>query len=482
MGPIDIGSRLELFVDDYLIEELNEAERRLHRPQPEEVAMVHDESWEGGTSLYHTILEDDGLFRMYYRGSGHGPQGGSTRDLTLYAESEDGLNWRKPDIGRYEIDGTEANNVILGPDVEGITHNFTPFLDPTIEQGASGRYKGVGSGDQGLMALQSRDGIDWSLIDDDPIFTREQGAFDSQNLVFWDESREEYRAYFRYFHEEGDDRRRAIKTSTSNDFENWSEPEQLEYPDAPPEQLYTNGIKTYSRAPHIFIGFPARYVERDPEAESMRQLPGWEELRKSFIENSGRTGFALTDTLFMSSRDGQTFDRWQEAFIRPGLWNQDSTAQWFYGDNYPAWHVIETPSRVDGKPRELSLFASEKYRSDIARLRRYSLRIDGFISVHAPLGGGEVITKPVEFSGEQLVLNYATSAAGSVRVELQKPDGTPYEGFSEAESPELFGDDLDRVVTWANAQSASELRGKPVRIRFVLSDAEIYSFQFRASN
>ena len=66
--PIDIGSRLELFVDDELIESLSGAQRRLHHPVPQEIALVFDQPWEGNMCSGISILrDDDGLFRLYYQ-------------------------------------------------------------------------------------------------------------------------------------------------------------------------------------------------------------------------------------------------------------------------------------------------------------------------------------------------------------------------------------------------------------------------------
>jgi len=65
---IDIGSRLELFVDDYLIDRITNAKLMLHKPIPQEVALVHDEPWEGNNCGYHTVFQDGELYRMYYRG------------------------------------------------------------------------------------------------------------------------------------------------------------------------------------------------------------------------------------------------------------------------------------------------------------------------------------------------------------------------------------------------------------------------------
>ena len=68
--PINIGSRLELFVDDYLIDELSDGARLiLQHPTPQDVAIVHDEPWEGNSSGYHSIFKDGDLFRLYYKAS-----------------------------------------------------------------------------------------------------------------------------------------------------------------------------------------------------------------------------------------------------------------------------------------------------------------------------------------------------------------------------------------------------------------------------
>ena len=111
-------------------------------------------------------------------------------------------------------------------------------------------------------------------------------------------------------------------------------------------------------------------------------------------------------------------------------------------------------------------------------MRRYTLRIDGFVSVQAPLAGGEFTTKPLVFQGSKLVINFATSAAGSVQVEIQDQDGKPLEGFTLADCPETFGDSLRREVSWKAGSNVGKLAGKPVRLRFVLKDADLYSIQF----
>lgn len=112
-------------------------------------------------------------------------------------------------------------------------------------------------------------------------------------------------------------------------------------------------------------------------------------------------------------------------------------------------------------------------------IRRYALRVDGFVSVTAPLSGGEIVTKPLVFDGGNLTLNAETSGAGGIRVEIQDAGGSPVEGYSLEECPEILCDSLRHTVRWeSSGGDVRPLSGKPVRLRFVLRDADLYAFQF----
>ena len=186
----------------------------------------------------------------------------------------------------------------------------------------------------------------------------------------------------------------------------------------------------------------------------------------------------MTDSLLMTGRDRLHFKRWGEAFLRPGLARTDS---WVYGDNSIAWGIVQTRSDRAGSPEELSIYVVEGYwMGRSLNVRRYSLRMDGFVSVQAPLAGGEMVTRPLRFDGKRLRLNYSTSGSGGIWVELQDADGNPLEGFSQADADEVFGDQIEGVVTWNGNRDVSSLAGNPVRIRFVLKDADLYAFRFAA--
>ena len=441
LEPIAIGSRLELFVDEHMIQSLSgDAKLYLHKPEPREVVLVTDEPWEGSTCAYNNVFQDGDLFRLYYRGAYSYDDKQALkqrrREITCYIESKDGIHWTKPDLGLFEYQSSKENNIVWdGPG----THNFTSFKCANPDAPDEARYKALGRGRGGLLAFKSPDAIHWSLMADKAVITH--GAFDSQNLAFWDSVRGEYRAYWRIFKSGV----RDIRTATSKDFINWGPWTDLDYGNAPKEHLYTNAILPYERAPHIFIGFPARFLPRTQQVEP----------------------------IFMASRDGHTFRRWTEALI-PLDAPQDRAGN---RSNYMAWGLVQLPDN----DREYSVYASEaygKYGGPYSRLRRFTYRVDGFVSVRASGEGGELVTKPLTFSGSKLAINFATSVQGSVRVEIQEVEGEPIDGFTLDACDELRGDAIEQVVAWKSDADLGAIAGKPVRLRFALNNADLFSFRF----
>jgi hypothetical protein len=382
-----------------------------------------------------------------------------------YAESGDGIHWTKPKLGLFEYGGSKENNIVwAAPALD----NFTVYKDANPACRPGEEYKAVSAGNGGLMAYTSPDGLHWSLLRPEPILT--EGAFDTQNTVFWDPLRAHYWAYIRGFH----NGLRDIRVATSADFVTWTTPERLRYEDSPEEQLYTNQVAPYVRAPHLFLGFPTRYVERgwEPSFESLPDVAH----RQARMKISPRYGTAVTDGLFMSSRDGRLFRRWGEAILRPGI---ERKHNWVYGDGYQSYGLVVTQAADPLAPAELSAYAPENYWRETLCLRRYTFRLDGFVSLNAPLTGGEMVTKPLAFAGRQLLLNVATSAAGSVRVELQNEAGLPLSGHALADCDDVFGDAIERPVTWQGKADLADVAGKTVRLRFALKDADVWALQFR---
>lgn len=484
--PIAIGSRRELLLDDHLIDRLDGAELRLQQPVPREIVLETDRPWEGNMNTFNTLLLIDGVWHLYYRGwqvhvtSEKDPAANwglvtEHAATVCVATSADGRHFTRPELGLYDFNGSRANNIIwMG---EG-WHGFSPFRDTNPACAADAPYKAIGVKDDGpkaehgLWLFASADGIHWRR-QDAPILLG-VSEFDSHNTLLWDRDAAAYRLYARVNRKDGGIRIRDIFTMTSPDLVTWSEPTVLQYPGMPNEELYTNNIMPYPRAPHLRIGLPARYVSRPEWNPTIASMPEPEHRRRRYDAHK-RYGTAVTDTVFMSSRDAVTFRRWGEALIRPGL-RQDS---WTYGDIYTAWGLVETASDLPGGVPELSLYASEGYwRGSSSGVRRYTLRLDGFVALHAPFAGGSMLSKPLSFTGSRLSLNVSTSAAGWVRVGLIDPHGADIPGYTAADCYDIVGDTLDYTVTWRDGADVSSLAGRPVCLQIEMRDADLYALQF----
>jgi hypothetical protein len=171
----------------------------------------------------------------------------------------------------------------------------------------------------------------------------------------------------------------------------------------------------------------------------------------------------------MSSRDGLNFKRFNKAVI-PQSAPRDRAGN---RSNYMANGLVSLP----GKPNEYSVYASEAYYTGPdSRLRRFTFRVDGFVSLRAGAEGGELVTKPLRFSGDRLVLNYQAGKGGEVRVELQDEKGAALPGFELAACKPLAGDSIAAEVRWKNRPLPA---GETIKVRFVLKNADLYSLQFR---
>lgn len=455
---IDIGSMRQLFVDHYLIDRLDKVELQLHEPRDEGPVLYFDKPWEGQFSGYCTLIKEGGLFRAYYRGIPTVGQDGNTDEVSCYAESDDGITWRKPSLNLYGIAGTTDNNVILS-NAAPVTHNFCPFLDTREGVPLAERYKALGgTSKSGLIAYTSADGINWARMQDAPVIT--DGKFDSQNVSFWSEIEKKYVAYFRIWTKQGYSGYRSIGRATSDDFIHWSETIPMTFGDTPMQHLYTNQTHPYFRAPQIYVAIAARFMPN-------RQVLDEESAKKLGVNPNYYKD--CSDAVFMTSRGGGSYDRtFMESFIRPGI----GLKNWVSRTNYPALNVHQT------SPTEMSIYVNQDYAQPTAHLRRYSLRLDGFASASASFEGGELITKPLVFAGEKLFLNFSTSAAGSIKVEMLDEDNHPIEGFELENSVEIIGNELEKEMAWNNSSALEQLAGKLVRLRFVLKDADLYSFRF----
>jgi hypothetical protein len=449
-------SRRELFIDGHLIQRLDDAELRLHEPCRAGTAIDFDRPWEGPFCGYVTVLRDGDRFRMYYRGMSRAGSDGTAGEVTCYAESPDGIHWAKPLLGICEIDGSHANNVVL-KDHTPASHNFSPFVDARPDAPPEERYKALGGTSQsGLIGFASPDGLRWRRLQQEAVFRDTGWVFDSQNVCFWSEAEQKYVLYYRRSPEGV----RGIARATSDDFRHWSTPEQMAFNQGPAEHLYTNQTHPYFRAPHIYLGVAARFMPG-------RRVLSDEQARTIGVDP--RYFGDISDAVLLSTRGGSRYDRtFLESFVRPGIGRENWTSR----TNYPALGIVPTSER------EMSIYIQKNYGQPGARLDRYVLRWDGFASVHAGYGGGELLTRPVTWParGEaRLIINYSTSAAGGIRVEVQDENRGPIPGFALSDCEEVIGDEIERIVGWKGGSDLSVLANRPLRLRFTLRDADLYS-------
>ena len=355
------------------------------------------------------------------------------------------------------------------------------FRDANPDCPPDARYKGLTEADDALWYYKSSDGLHFTKVR----LLADDGAYDSLNLAFWDEETKQYFFFYRGIHGEnapdgkwnGTEERlmhttiiRDVRVRTSTDFEHWSEPRLIQFePEREDTELYTNQIQKYYRARHMFLGFPTRYVDRYQDAGNFPQLPDWKH-RQKLIRNWGRSGTAMTDAMIMTSRDGFTYRRTEEAFLTPGI---QRDCNWYYGDCFLCYGMAETDSDLPGAPREISLYMGLDYRVNPVKLCRYAIRLDGFFSWHCDYEPGRALTKPLVFAGNSLELNFATSAAGYVQIRMLDEEGNFLEGY---DSGRLFGDSVERMVDFERPLEA--LAGKEVRMEISMRDAEVYAFQF----
>lgn len=484
MEAINIGKRREVCWDEYLIDTCENARVQMHEPQFRNVVMRCDKPWEGSSCGYFTIIPEGLVTRVYYRGghfANYNPE--AKHDAVMcYAESYDGKHFVRKDLGINSFKGTRDNNIIIAEDRDNVSF----FRDDNPDCKPDERYKGLAGIGQALWLYVSEDGVNFErkrIVCDD-------GAYDSLNVAFWDHNTQQYFLYYRGVHggdvknsgKWNDDEKdisgpelhnhliRDIRVRTSKDFITWSEPRMINFdPERDDLELYTNQVKPYYRADHMFIGFPTRYTDRYHDKQSVMCMPA-KELRSKKIERHGREGTVATDSLIMTSRDGFNFRRTEESFLTPG---PENGRNWFYGECYIHYGMVETEADYPGEPNEISIYTGKNYQTGPIDLCRYAIRLDGFFSWRADYDEGKIVTKPIIFEGGKFSVNFKASGGTYLRIRFLDENGNFIEGY---DSGNHYGDSVNREIRFE--KPVSELAGKPIRMEVTLKDADLYSFKF----
>ncbi|MBR5307709.1 MAG: hypothetical protein IKU43_02985 [Clostridia bacterium] len=471
----------EVFWDFALCEKNNGITIKNHRPVRKNTVISLNKPWEGEHGGYHSLVKIGDTYRIYYRAAGYnaGPEQVESGYHSMFcvAESTDGKTFTRPKLGLFEYNGSKDNNIIFAVEGKNVD-NFSVYYDENPDCPADAKFKALTSTAPNgakfkLAYYKSADGYKFEYIDVLPI----EGAFDSLNLTIWVSEKNKYRIYFRNFHtidgadipvgNHDDTSIRDIRYVESEDFVSWTEPKRIAFTDGKENiQYYTSGITKYPDT-DMYFGVPVRYVDRVNDAVNYKHLPKLDGFRERLIKREGRGGTAVTDCTLIFSRDGYTFERSGEAFCTPGIENNEN---WIYGDCYFARGLFETESDFPYEPSELSFYKSHGYRHRPVDIVRFTLRRDGFRSWHTDANEGYILTKPVTIDGEEITVNFATSAFGCLNIIICDLDGNPIDGY---DSTNLFGDSVCRPVEFEKPISA--LHGTEVRLKISMCECDLYS-------
>ncbi len=487
---LEIGNRRQVFIDGRFLASSRNVELVVHSPRKTgERTVVADKPWEGNdVDNYSCVLEDAGNYHLWY----------PTKSGLCYARSKDGINWEKPSLGLVEYEGRRDNNIVIGLGAGGIDKCGSEgmiFLDPKAPADQRFHYA-VRISDElkDTVIFSSPDGIHWRLTHQRVLtFTHPTGRqhLDSQNVIFWDDRINKYVAYMRYNHHKPGWRGRSVARSESDHLGDFAEvqnapvvlgPDSLEASlgGKPAVDYYTSGVVKYPWAQDAYYMFPQAYFHYVPG-----QLP---EFPKECPVNAGPL-----DTRFAASRDGIKWERFgRRPFVGLGMRGDfDSmAARLFYGlvssvDGREMYMYYVGSDQLHGWGRDecnnrLLTEAGLAPARNVSIISRLVSRRDGFISARADYEGGEFTTGPIRFDGRELVLNVDTSAAGLVQCELMTDAGSPIEGYALADCDLIHTtNEINRAVAWRGKRDLSALVGKPIRLRFVFRDADLYAFQFR---
>ena len=467
---IDVGARKQLFVDERFIASSGGVELVMHRPQRDgQVLVTADQPWEAGgrIAVYSSVLRENGKTRVWYdllTPTGEGPYDHERR--VCYAESEDGLQYVKPQLGLHEVNGSKANNVVLPGVIGGCAVWIDPQADPADRYKTQTKVYPIGQ----LHMHSSPDGLHWTKfarLDPGP------GGWDTQSIVFWDPDIERYALFTRYW-EHNDDRARRYRTVRrleSDDLLNWDQQSIVMQPDE--DDLATHETPT-AQPPVDYYGAD---VFRYEGVYLMLAQAFWHWQPRPPSEKLGPSTF---DVRLAVSRDGETFQRvggWSP-FLSLGpegrfdsrfVWAMPDPVRmgdelWIYyvGSNQDHDGVVDPAS--DGE--------------HLSGISRAVLRLDGFVSANAGYSGGQLTTPLIRFSGNSLELNVNTGGGGSVLVELLDEKGQPLPGYSQSDAIPVVGNSVNMPVTWKGGTDVSEMAGRAVRLRFSMQDCQLYAFQF----
>ena len=502
--PLEIGQEKQLFLDDHVVETMEpRVFKLLNQPvrYPENPVIPLGTDWEQKGGLSHggdagTVLYDPELklYRFYGWMIPWPSRGESVRKFIFYAESEDGLHWRKPPLGQERYLGFDTNFIRLPFLGDATPGNIGVFLDPaarTPEERYKILFERKQDGKWGFYPGYSADGLHFQPY---PV-SRPTIPFhsDTNNNPIWNPGTNEYLVYHRthprldrWFQPEPvypeGARARTAAWSASRDFLDWDGPSDKRDPEeryvcfhadsrdrVGDRDFYTLEVLPYGGG---LVGFTSVYHNL------MGQIPAGTDLGKARSPWVDRI-----DVQLLWSRDARRFERVGDRRVflpngPEGSWDEHLcyTAQapivredlgeiWIYYEGFGGRHHFKQ--------------RGEQQRGQIGLA---ILRLDGFVSV---TGSGSLTTRPLVFQGNRLRINatgrdrYAGDGYGTVKVALLDGEtGRTLPGYGLDDCRAFGSDSIRHTVSWRGGADVGALEGKPVQVRFQVRRAKLFSFQF----
>ena len=475
----------QLFIDDALISAMQGVTKQLHQPAKfqQNPVLKRDRPWEPSGPGYATLIFDphEKLFKLWYE---NWDQKEENTALLMYATSRNGIDWIKPQLNE------QGTNQVRQPQVKGFQASGifrdARELDPTR------RYKMLFSSlpDGKSKSLTtsvafSPDGIQWTAAAE----LHSIPFSDTQSCPLWDARRQRYVAFLRF----GPPNTRIISRTESEDFVHWS-PKVTVLPqtkmDAPLATQF------YQMAPFVHAGgwFGVIAAYHSESLKPITEEAPWTD-RKNLHLAYSRNGVTWTrvgkhgaipkrelngdqdwkqiamDAVFVPY--GEKDKEWDWGTVSPVYTPEPiivGNEQWFYyvGINAKNWWTwTGDPPKLDPHPKEPDKGVG------LAKLR-----LDGFISVDARGEPGTLTTKPFVFLGDTLEIN-ANAAGGSLTVEALDAEGKALDGFTTGDCTPITTDSVRHTLRWKDNPDCYLLQGRPIRLRFHLKNASLYSFEPR---
>ena len=461
-----------LFVDRKELDRRDNVARTFHpaRKHPHPV-LTQQEPWEQMSGMTGSVCydPDEAVFKMWYMAGFYAEGAEHVQCLAL---SDDAISWRRPTLGLHEALGNTDNNIVIPAAYhDGQDHFETMMKDPIATDDR--RYKAIGWSSydwdgpySGIYSAWSKDGLNWEFSPD-PIFHnhprpggRDLGPIGDAQALMIDTRRRRYVAMLRGGSGNHPSWRLA---SESVDFVHWSEPRPFMNINHDEESLYNNNGFVYGAQ---YLGVLTHF---DRRAETQTQS-----LQLITSRNGDEWFRAPSAAPLVDVGEVGDWDRGQIMLTgAPPVQVGDELYFYYRGTGRRHNKVIgEFEPRIDAD--------QERGAMSIGLAR---LRLDGFASIDAGYDGGMVSTTPYLLGSGRLHVN-AKCDYGSVRAELLDEAYKPLPGFTADDCIPLSADAVAQPVVWRGAGDdlAAAVGSRPVRVRFLLNNARLYSYWVAAGS